>query len=292
MKVGFVGTGVMGQPMALNLVRSGTDVVAWNRTANKLASLKAAGAQIADDVDGVFKAAKFVILMLADDVAIDCVLGRKTPAFAARSKDHTIIHMGTTSPRYSMGLEEDIRAAGGRYVEAPVSGSRKPAEEGKLVCMLAGDRAALADIPGLLAPMCHTQVVCGAVPKAILMKLSVNVLLISMITALAEAVHFASLNGIDLKQFVDVLLAGPMASDVLRVKAPKLVGQDFSTQASIGNVFENSRLIVEAARQAGAAVPLSEICLSLYDQARRNGFGTMDMIAVIKSMEARMHTTA
>jgi 3-hydroxyisobutyrate dehydrogenase len=230
--------------------------------------------------------------MLADGGAIDSVLGRKTDAFATRVKDHTIIHMGTTSPQYSKDLEADICAAGGRYVEAPISGSRQPAEEGKLVCMLAGDSQTIAEIRGLLAPMCHTAMLCGAVPKAILMKLSVNVLLISMITALAEAVNFAFLNGIDLKQFMDVLLAGPMANDVLRVKGPKLIAQDFTTQASISNVFENSRLIVEAARFAGASVPLSEACRSLYNQASRSGLGTIDMIAVIKAIEGYMSSNA
>jgi 3-hydroxyisobutyrate dehydrogenase len=290
MKVGFIGIGVMGLPMALNLVRSGTEVIAWNRTALRLETLKAAGAQIADNVDEVFKRAKVTILMLADGGAIDSVLGRKTDAFATCVKDHTIIHMGTTSPQYSKDLEADICAAGGRYVEAPVSGSRKPAEDGKLVCMLAGDNQTITEIRELLAPMCQVTILCGSVPKAILMKLSVNVLLISMITAFTEAVSFASLNGIDLKQFMDVLLAGPMANDVLRVKAQKLIAQDFTTQASISNVFENSRLIVEAARLAGAPVPLSETCLDLYDEASRIGLGSQDMVAVIRAIEGRINS--
>jgi 3-hydroxyisobutyrate dehydrogenase len=108
MKVGFIGIGVMGLPMALSLVRSGTEVIAWNRTALRLETLKAAGAQIADNVDEVFKRAKVTILMLADGGAIDSVLGRKTDAFATCVKDHTIIHMGTTSPQYSKDLEADI----------------------------------------------------------------------------------------------------------------------------------------------------------------------------------------
>ena len=129
--VGFIGLGVMGEPMALNLARAGTALVVWNRTAAKNEVLRAAGARVATSPAEVFRQARVVILMLADDAAIDSVLGRGTPDFGANVAQHTIVHMGTTSPEYSRGLEADVRAAGGSYVEAPVSGSRKPAEAGR-----------------------------------------------------------------------------------------------------------------------------------------------------------------
>jgi 3-hydroxyisobutyrate dehydrogenase len=95
-------------------------------------------------------------------------------------------------------LEADIRAVGGHYVEAPVSGSRKPAEAGQLVAMLAGDADAIADARPLLTPMCRETMICGPVPNALLMKLSVNLFLISLVTGLAEAVHFADRHGLNL----------------------------------------------------------------------------------------------
>jgi 3-hydroxyisobutyrate dehydrogenase len=97
-----------------------------------------------------------VILMLADGAAMDSVLARGTPEIAARVAGRTVVHMGTTSPEYSRGLEADIGAAGGTYVEAPVSGSRKPAEAGELVAMLAGDPAEVDLVrPVLLLDVCH-----------------------------------------------------------------------------------------------------------------------------------------
>ena len=195
--------------------------------------------------------------------------------------------MGTTSPAYSRGLEADIRSAGGRYVEAPVSGSRKPAEAGQLVAMLAGEADAVVDIRPVLAPMCRETMVCGLVPNALLMKLSVNLFLISLVTGLAEAVHFAENNGLDLKQLLAVLDAGPMASDVSRVKAPKLVGRDFAVQAAISNVLENNRLIAEVAREIGIASPLLDVCHALYTETLALGLGEADMVAVLKAIEAR-----
>jgi 3-hydroxyisobutyrate dehydrogenase len=285
--IGFIGLGAMGEAMALNLVKAGTRLVVWNRTPAKAQILAVAGAEFAQEVAEVFAHTQIVILMLADDAAMDAVLGRGDRAFADRINGRTVVHMGTTSPAYSRGLEADIRSAGGRYVEAPVSGSRKPAEAGQLVAMLAGDADAVVDVRPVLAPMCREMMVCGLVPNALLMKLSVNLFLISLVTGLAEAVHFAEKNGLDLNQLLAVLNAGPMASDVSRVKAPKLVGRDFAIQAAISNVLENNRLIAEVAREIGIASPLLDVCHALYGEALALGLGGADMVAVLKAIEAR-----
>ena len=284
---GFIGLGAMGEAMALNLAKAGTPLVIWNRTSAKTATLVAAGAQPARDAAEVFARAPTVILMLVDGAAIDAVLDRHGASFASRVHERTVVHMGTTSPAYSRGLEAEIRSAGGRYVEAPVSGSRKPAEAGQLVAMLAGDADAVEALRPLLAPMCRETMVCGPVPNALLMKLSVNLFLIALVTGLAEAVHFAQRNGLDLSQFLAVLNAGPMASDVSRVKAPKLIDRDFAVQAAISNVLENNRLIAEAARENGIASPLLDVCHALYGEALGLGLGEADMVAVLRAIEAR-----
>jgi 3-hydroxyisobutyrate dehydrogenase len=285
MDIGFIGLGVMGTPMALNLARAGTPLVVWNRSAEKAEILRAAGARVAASPADLFQQAGIVILMLADEAAVDSALGRGTPGFDANVAGHTIVHMGTTSPDYSLRLEADIRAAGGSYVEAPVSGSRKPAEAGQLVAMLAGERA--EEISPLLRPMCRETITCGPVPTALLMKLSVNVFLLSMVTGLAEAVHFADRHGLDMEQFLAVLDAGPMASSVSRVKAQKLVDRDFTVQAAIFDVLKNNRLVVEAAREAKLASPLLDLCYTLYRETEALGLGQCDMAAVIRAFEAR-----
>jgi len=201
------------------------------------------------------------------------------------------VHMGTTAPAYSRGLEADLRAAGGRYVEAPVSGSRKPAEAGQLVAMLAGERDAVDTVRPLLAPMCRETVLCGPVPNALSMKLASNLFLIAMLTGLAEAVNYAGRQGLDLDQFVSLLGAGPLSSDLLRMKAPKLVGHDFAVQASIANVLESLRLITEAAQDAGAALPLLDTCHALYKEASGLGLRDADVVAVLRAIEERSGRT-
>ncbi|MFF4490295.1 NAD(P)-dependent oxidoreductase [Streptomyces sp. NPDC001544] len=277
----------MGQPMALNLVRAGTPVVVFNRTAARCEPLRAAGARVASSPAEVFERAETTFLMLADETAVDAVLGRGTPAFAARLAGRTVVHMGTTSPEYSAGLRDAAVAAGGRYVEAPVSGSRVPAEQGELVAMLAGDDDAVRAVRPLLAPMCRETFDCGAVPGALLMKLSVNLFLISLVTGLTEAFHFAGRHGLDQRLLRDVLDAGPMASAVSRVKAAKLLAGDFAVQAAAADVLKNNRLIAESARKAGLASPLLDVCHALYEETVARGHGDEDMVAVLHALEAR-----
>lgn len=287
MLIGFIGLGVMGQPMALRLARAGQPLLVWNRSPERGEPLRAAGAEVAADAAEVFSRTDIVLLMLADEAAIDAVLARGTTAFAARVAGRTIVQMGTIAPAHSRRLADEIGTAGGRYVEAPVSGSRGPAERGELIAMLAGDAAAIDAVRPLLAPMCRRSTSCGAVPGASLMKLAVNLFLITQVTGLCEAMHFAARQGLDRHQVAEVLDAGPMASIVSRAKTAKLVDADYSVQAAIRDVLKNNRLIAEAARGARIASPLLDACHALYAETLALGHGEADMAAVIHAIEAR-----
>ncbi|MDR7142009.1 NAD(P)-dependent oxidoreductase [Rhizobium sp. BE258] len=287
MRIGFIGLGIMGTPMALNLVRSGRDVIVWNRSAEKAAVLEAEGAEVAASVAALFAGADVIILMLATDVAIDAVLQRGTPAFASLVAGRTLVHMGTTAPDYSKTLEADVLSAGGAYVEAPVSGSRVPAEAGELVAMLAGAPETVETVQPLLQPLCRDAIVCGVVPNALLMKLAVNIFLISTVTGLAEAANFAASHGLDLHLFKRIADGGQMASGILRLKNAKLAEGDFSPQAAISDVLKNNQLVVDAARRLGIASPLLDVCRALYAETEEMGFGGLDMAAVIKAIAAR-----
>ena len=292
MAIGFIGLGVMGEPMALNLAGAGVSLLVWNRSPGAGEKLRAAGAEIAATPESVYAGSEIVILMLANEQAMDQVLARGAPQFAQNVAGHTIIHMGTTSPSYSRALEADILAARGAYVEAPVSGSRKPAEDGALVAMLAGDTAGVNRAAAAIKPMCREIFICGPVPNALLMKLAVNHFLISMVTSLAEAFHFAEAHGLEAEQLRAILDAGPMASAVSRTKAAKLASRDFTVQASIPDVLKNSRLAVNQAKAAGLASPLLSICERLYAEAWGLGEKNSDMVAVIRALEARSRPRA
>ncbi|NTJ65430.1 NAD(P)-dependent oxidoreductase [Agrobacterium rhizogenes] len=286
-EIGFVGLGVMGQPMALNLAKAGTRLVVWNRSPGAGDPLREAGAIVAVSVEDVFERARIVILMLVNEMVLDEVLRRGTADFAKLVSGHIVVSMGSNPPNYSRGLAADILAAGGRYVEAPVSGSRKPAEMGQLVALLGGDTEAVSEVRSLLAPMCRETILCGPVGNALLMKLTVNLYLCTMLAGLAEAAHFAESNGLDLKTFQAAIDSGPMASDLTRVKIPKLIAQDFSVQAATADAFNSTKLIAEAARAANMASPVLDLCSALYGESVELGNGRLDMVSVVKAIEVR-----
>ncbi len=292
MRIGFLGLGVMGTPMAAHLARAGYEVCGWSRSDRNHAAARAAGINVCEAVDEVFAVCDTLILMLANDDAIDSVLDRNTPAFPARVKGRLVINMGTSSAAYSQTLGEQIRAAGGRYVEAPVSGSRVQAESAQLVIMLAGDAADVAEASHLLAPLGRQCVACGQVPAALRMKLAVNLYLITLVTALGEAVHFAEVHGIALERFAEVLNAGPMASEVSRIKLDKMIQQDFTVQASITDVLKNSGLVAGAAHEAGMQAPLIDASDALFARAQRLGLGGLDMAAVLQAIRGGPQATS
>jgi 3-hydroxyisobutyrate dehydrogenase len=273
--------------MARNLARAGVRLKVWNRSQAATLWFRDNGVSVADTAAQVFEDCPTIILMLANGGAVESVLERGTRQFERRVAGRTIVNMGTTSPDFSKGLEEDIISAGGRFVEAPVSGSRTPAEEGSLVAMLGGaDNDALSEITRLVSPMCARVFKCGPVPLALVTKLAVNHFLITMVTGLTEAVHFAQANELDLHQFSDIIACGPMASKVSTMKLQKIIAADLSAQASLSDVLMNTELISDAARRIGIASPLLDKCLYLYREAEGLGLGGCDMIAVLGSLEA------
>ncbi|MFC4729253.1 NAD(P)-dependent oxidoreductase [Coralloluteibacterium thermophilus] len=283
--VGFIGLGRMGAPMAGNLLRAGHDLLVWNRTRARAEALAEAGANVADTVADVFARCGTVILMLSDADAVDAVVGRGSAAFDARVRGRLLLNMGTFAPDQSAALARDVEAAGGGYVEAPVSGSRRPAEEGRLLAMTAGAPEAVARVGPLLRAMCRETYHCGPVPAALTMKLAVNTYLITSVTGLAEAFRFARGHGLDPALLGRILDDGPMASEVSRGKVAKLVARDYDAHAAVADVLKNNRLIAEAAVRRDLRLPLLEACLLLFSRAERLGYGGDDMAAVVEALE-------
>jgi 3-hydroxyisobutyrate dehydrogenase len=287
MRIGFIGLGVMGEPMARNLARAGHELVVWNRTPDKSEPIRTLGAIIAQEPAHVFEQSPAVILMLFDEAAMEHVLQRGTPQFGQMVRGRTMINMSSVAPEYSQALARDVADAGGRFVEAPVSGSRVPAEKGELVAMLGGDEAICDEVRPLLAPLCREIVYCGPTGSALLMKFAVNIFMLSTAVGLAEAVHFGDRHGLDRARLQAVLDAGPMASQLSRIKMAKLIAGDFSTQGAVRDGKNNTALITAAAAKANVAAALITACRDLYKEAVDLGHGAEDMIAVIRAMEAR-----
>ncbi|MGN6128418.1 MAG: NAD(P)-dependent oxidoreductase, partial [Humibacter sp.] len=212
--VGFLGVGIMGEPMARNLLASGVGLTVWNRSAPAVERLVAEGATAAASVRELFATSDVVMMMLSTEQVIDETLLRGTDDFDELLAGTTLVHLGTTSPEYSRGLERSVLAAGGRYVEAPVSGSREPARRRELIGMLAGSPDVVDDVRPIVDLLCASTTVCGEVPAALTMKIAVNVFLITTVTGLAETFAFARSAGLDVEQLRGILDGGQMSSPI------------------------------------------------------------------------------
>lgn len=281
-KVGFIGLGTMGLPMARNLARQGIALNVWNRT-KKAPDVFPDGCDVefARSPRAVLRGSQTSILMLLNQDAVDAVLERNTADFAENVQGKTIINMGSVDPLYSVALAGDIAQAGGTYLEAPVSGSRLPAENAQLVCLLGGDRAVADAATSLLRPMCKHQIHCGAAGDALRMKLAINLYLCSSLVALAEATNFASKAGLPLDKFKQAVTAGPLSSDFVTIKLPKMIEKDFALQAGVADAHMSTCLIRTEAARLCSATPQLDVSSDLYARAVEALGPDVDMSSVI-----------
>lgn len=281
-RIGQIGVGTLGGPVARHLVAAGHELTVYNRTREKAEAI--AGAQVADDAAGLIAACDTIFLVLATEDQSDEVLARGSAGISLDLTGKTIVQIATTSPGYSEDLEQDVAAAGGRYVEAPVSGSRIPAERGELVAMMAGDEAAKAAVLPLFDPFTAKVIDCGAVPKGLAMKLASNMLLVPLMLGIVEAMAFAKRAGLDLEAFADLLHNSQMASPYVKVKVDKILAGDWSPQAQMDNVITSAGDAERLAKAMGMNDSLLEHGLKLVQKACDAGLDKEDVSAVYKML--------
>ncbi|KAL6800922.1 hypothetical protein GGI35DRAFT_458436 [Trichoderma velutinum] len=278
MSVGFLGLGVMGTPMALNLCRRFPTTV-WNRTASKCAALVQAGAGLGQTPAKVVEQSDVIFTMMFDGPAIRSVIDDD---FRKALRGKTLVNTSSVSVEFSQSLAKEVQEAGGKFIEMPVSGSKVPAETGNLVGMMAGDQAECERIRPFVEPITSAAVYCGPIGAGLKTKYAVNIFLITVTAGLAESMNLARAQGLNLEAFSSVLDAGPLASAYSKIKLAKMAKQDWSAQAAVKDCYNSTELIRTAAKAAEAKTPLIQVCNSLYKQAMDSGLEDEDMIAVYR----------
>ena len=281
-RVGLAGLGTMGLPIARRLIATGIDLGVWNRSPARAAALADGGARVANSFAALLADHDLVLLMLIDEAAADAVLLRSGDGLDVDIAGKLIVQMGTTSLDHSRALQRAIEAGGGRYVEAPISGSRIPAERGELVAMIAGAADDKARVMPLFERFTASVVDCGEVPQALAMKLASNLLLGPIMVGLIDATAFARRAGLDMDLFANVLLGGQMASPILRAKLAKLLADDHSPHAAIGNVIVSAGTALDAATALGLDRTLLRACLERFVAAADAGLAGEDVTAMEK----------
>ena len=284
LKVALAGLGTMGLPIARRLLATGIDLGVWNRSPAPAAALSSDGARVADSFAALLADHGIVLLMLVNEDAADAVLQRSGDELGLDVAGKLIVQMGTTSLDHSRALQRAITIGGGRYVEAPISGSRVPAERGELVAMIAGAADDKARVAPLFARFTASIVDCGEVPQALAMKLASNFLLGPIMVGLVDATAFARRAGLDLALFAEVLLGGQMASPIVATKLAKLLADDHRPHAALGNVILSADTALDAGHALGLDQTLLDHCRTRFVAAIDAGLADEDITALEKML--------
>ena len=285
LNVGFIGLGIMGQPMAQNVVKGGYNVTVYNRSNEKTKPLSKAGATVASTPKALAEAADVIILMLAGPEAIDAVLEGPEGLMAGMKTGQTLVNMSTVSPQYSKQLADKLTAKSAVAVDAPVSGSRKPAEEGALVILAGGPKDKVTKLEPLFMCMGKKVVYCGDAGQGSSMKMAVNLLLGIMAAGICEAVNLGQKCGLDTATMLETMLAGPMGCALFEFKKPMLIDDSFSAQFPLKHMTKDIRFALQTADENGAMAPIGHTVFQLYRQSMGQGLADMDFAAVKKVFE-------
>ena len=285
-KIGFIGLGIMGQPMAANILKSGYELMIYNRTVEKARTLADAGALVASTPAELTNWADIIILMLTGPEAIDSILHGENGVFSANPKHKTIIKMSTVSPSYSRNLKRCFEPNEILFIDAPVSGSKKPAIDGTLIILAGGPKESISNLEPFLCSMGQKVIYCGAAGQGAAMKMTVNLLLALMMEGLCESLNLAQKMNLDTNLVLDAILPGPLGCGLFNLKSDMLKQNDFPVQFPLKHMAKDLRLILQTADEAGAAVPGVHAAFQLYRHGVGLGNGDLDFAAVKKTLEA------
>lgn len=278
--IGFVGTGIMGLPMATHLARAGLQVRAWNRTASKAAPLAALGGQVVATANEAASGSDAVICMLSSGPACDEILLGQAGLMAAMRPGALLVVMSSIPVETAQAQARAARERGIHYIDAPVSGGEKGAREAALAIMAGGDAAAWALALPLLRIMGRPTHV-GPAGCGQLAKLVNQMMVAANIASVAEAMLMAERGGADPARVREALLGGFADSTALRQHALRMIHADFTPGGPARYQLKDTRTAVAMARTLGLSLPMLHVADSLFAEMVASGDGDLDHSAII-----------
>lgn len=287
MKVAFLGTGLMGLPMAQKLLEARVQLIAYNRTPEKLEPLKEIGAEIAEKPYQAINAADCVILMLTNAAAIYSVLlsDRSSQAVAGKS----VIQMGTITPTESREIRDAVVAAGGEYLEAPVLGSIPEAQAGNLIVMVGAHQEQYKRHLELLKHFGPEPILVGSVGTAAALKLALNQLIASLTASFALSLSFVQRYGIDEDLFMYILRQSALYAPTFDKKLPRMLDSNYANpNFPTKHLMKDTDFFIEEAKAASLNISSIEGVRKILEMAMKMSFAHEDyssIFSVIKSGE-------
>jgi 3-hydroxyisobutyrate dehydrogenase len=278
--IGWIGLGKMGVPMSKQLIKAGYPVTVYNRSKEKEAALNEMGAATAPDPSALIKQADLVILMVSDDHAVREIFNKPGGLLSANTSGKVIINMSTVSPAISKEFAERCKQQGNHYLDAPVSGSVKQAEEGQLVIMAGGEEAIFHQVKPVFEAMGKMALRVGDTGAGNAAKLAINSLLSFHALGLAEAVIFAEKNGINIADLLTMINNGALGNAFMKIKGEAILNQNFQAAFSMKQIVKDLGL----AKSEGLDTPLGNAAYETF-RSVANEYGEEDLIAVVKGLK-------
>ncbi len=286
MKIAFLGLGIMGRAMAENLLAAGHELVVWNRTPERCEPLVEKGATRVATPAAAVEATDLCIAMLADPEAACDVVFAEDGVLETMAPGKSYIDMSTVDSQTAEVIAYEIETAGGRFLEAPVSGSKKPAEDGTLVILAAGDKSLYAEALPLFEILGKKHLYLGAVGKAAAMKLLVNMTMGGMMTLLCEALALGKRCELSAEDILEVFSAGAIANPMFAMKGPQIAANQHSTNFPLKHMQKDMRLAIALGDEMHQPLQSVATANELFKRAVAEDCGELDFSAVARTIGA------
>lgn len=285
--IGFIGLGIMGSGMAGNLLNSGHELVVYNRTKQKAEGLLKNGAKWADSAREAAAQSKILFTMLANPEVVEEVALGKEGFLDSLSEGSLWVDCSTVNPSFSKRMAEEAEKRRIRFLDAPVSGTRGPAEKGELVFLVGGKQEDLNEVRPLLDVMGKQVLYQGEKGKGASIKLVINLMLAQSMVAFAEAVNLGEALGLSKEMVIETLLNLPVTAPSLKGKKDKILQNEYSPDFPLTLIQKDLQLVSQTAYENNLALPSANIAKEIYALAKQQGLADLDFSAVFQFLSKK-----
>lgn len=281
LKLGWIGLGNMGNPMVNNLLKAGFNVMVFNRTKEKEQAAIEAGATSAATAAQLINDCDIIFTMVSDDTAVKAIFEGENGLLANAPAGKLIIDMSTVSPETSKYLAESCKQNQIDFLEAPVSGSVKPAQNGTLIILVGGSIEAYQKAKPMFDVIGKLSLHLGGNGVGSSAKLAINYLLALVLQGMSETVLFAAENGVKKEDMLTIINEGAIGNAIMKLKTPSILNNHFPPAFALKLMAKDLKLV----KSAGMDLPLSKPLFNSYNEALNSGLGDEDVMAIFKYLD-------
>ena len=280
-KIGLVGTGMLGEAVGLHLLKSGHSLTAYNRTKSKTSNLEKNGAVISDTPKHVAESSELVITCVKDADAVVEVLFSKNGIVAGKHDNLVVAEMSTINPNNAIQNSKRLGEEGINSMEIPVMGGPNVAIDGKLVLMASGNRDVFDKYRQVFDTIANKTFFLGKSGSAHSIKIAMNLQISLLALALSEGITLTKKAGFDPEKFLEILNSTYFKTGMSENKAHKMIRDEFEPTFTLNNLKKDLKIITDTAKDSGAVLPMAERANEIYAEAVKAGFGEIDYTGIL-----------